>query len=181
MSGYEGKIEIMYSPKGGCEKRLVELIGSTRKTIRAMVFSATLTSVAEGLVEAKRNGVNIQMVLDKLQTKGGQGKFHDALEKAGIAVRLYSPGPRRCMHHKVGIFDGEVVSTGSFNWTNNAQNNNDENLVVISAADVAEAYRKIFDELWEKASPESRSRVGRKLRRFGRFVLTFLARRSSYE
>jgi len=177
----KGKIEIMYSPNGDCEKRLLELIGSTRKTILAMVFSATLTSVAEALANAKRNGVNVQMVLDKLQTKGGQGKFHDALKEAGIVVKLYSPGPRRCMHHKVGIFDGKVVSTGSFNWTNNAQNNNDENLVIISAAEVAKAYRKIVDQLWEKASLESRSRVGRKLRRFGRFVLTFLARRSSYE
>jgi len=178
---YEGKIEIMYSPKGLCEKRLVELVVSTKKTIRAMVFSATLMSVAESLVNAKKSGVYIQMVLDRLQTKGGQGKFHDELVGAGIDVRLYSPGPRRCMHHKVGIFDGKVVSTGSFNWTINAQNNNDENFIVISAPDVAEAYQKIFDELWEKASLEGRSRVGRKLRRFGRYVLTFLARRSGYE
>jgi len=178
---HEGKIEIMYSPKGLCEKRLIELIGSTRKNIRAMVFSATLMSVAESLVNAKKNGVDIQMVLDRLQTKGGQGKFHDELERAGIEVRLYSPGPRRCMHHKVGIFDGKIVSTGSFNWTVNAQNNNDENLVVISASEIAGAYKKIFDELWEKASLEGRSRVGRKIRRFGRFVMAFLARRSGYE
>lgn len=146
-----------------------------------MVFSATLGSVAEALVDARQNGAHIQMVLDKLQTKDGQSKFNDALDDVGIAAKCYTPGQGRCVHHKVGIFNGEVVSSGSFSWTNNAQKNNYDNLVVKSTVEVAGAYRKILDELWEKASPESRSRVERRPRRSRRFVLTFLTRRSSYE
>ena len=163
--------ELRYSPNGKCAEKLVEVISATKSKIRAMVFSATLDEVSEALIKAKNRGVDVQVVLDRKQTKGDQAKFHDKLEAVGVEIRLYSPGWRSYMHHKVGIFDGKVVTTGSFNWTKNAERNNNENLITMESPEIAEAYAKIFDELWKVASPEARFR---RVRRFGRFVLSFI-------
>ena len=174
--------ELRYSPNGRCSEKLVQLINETRSTIRAMVYGATLEEVSEALVLAGKKredggrGVDVRMLLDKRQTYRDQAKFCDKLETAGkegarIEVRLYSPGGRACMHHKVGIFDGKLVTTGSFNWTKNAEKNNNENLVTIENPEIAKAYAKIFEELWRIAAPEGKYK---KIRRFGRFVLSFL-------
>ena len=173
--------ELRYSPKGGCSEKLVEIIDGATSTIRAMVYGATLEEVSDALLRAGKDvekggrGVDVKVILDRRQTRREQAKFYDKLERARedgkIEVRLYTPGGRSCMHHKVGIFDGKVVTTGSFNWTKNAQYSNNENLVAIENRDLAEAYTRIFDELWKIASPEGNYRS---LRRFGRFVLSFL-------
>ena len=43
-------------------------------------------------------------------------------------------------HNKVMVIDGEVVVTGSFNFTRQAENENAENLLVIRDGDLAERY-----------------------------------------
>jgi phosphatidylserine/phosphatidylglycerophosphate/cardiolipin synthase-like enzyme len=179
---HEATLELRYSPKGGCSEKLVQIIDAATSTIRAMVYGATLEEVSDALLRAGKDaekggrGLDVKVILDRKQTKtGDQAKFYDKLEKARgdgkIEVRLYTPGGWSCMHHKVGIFDGKVVTTGSFNWTKNAQDNNNENLVAIENRDLAEAYTRIFDELWKIASPEGNYRS---VRRFGRFMLSFL-------
>jgi phosphatidylserine/phosphatidylglycerophosphate/cardiolipin synthase-like enzyme len=42
--------------------------------------------------------------------------------------------------------------TGSFNWTGDANNNNDENLIVINNQTWAAAYEQEFQTIWAKAS-----------------------------
>ena len=44
-------------------------------------------------------------------------------------------------HNKILIIDGTEVITGSFNFTDSAQNRNAENLVFISDDKVAQEYR----------------------------------------
>jgi len=163
-------LELRYSPNGRCAEKVVEIIDETRSMIRAMVYNATLEEISAALVRARNRAVDIRMVLDKRSTFRDQAKFKDKLTAAGIEVRLYGSG--FLMHHKVGIFDGRVVTTGSFNWTKGGQEKNNENLVTISNnAEIAGAYTQIFDEIWERASPEGRFA---RIRRFGRFLLTFL-------
>ena len=51
------------------------------------------------------------------------------------------------MHHKVFIIDDTIVVTGSFNPSNNAENNNDENMIIINDSKVAENYIKEYERL----------------------------------
>jgi phosphatidylserine/phosphatidylglycerophosphate/cardiolipin synthase-like enzyme len=44
------------------------------------------------------------------------------------------------------VIDGDRVITGSYNWTKNASEGNDENLVIISSASLAAQYD---EEFWE--------------------------------
>jgi phosphatidylserine/phosphatidylglycerophosphate/cardiolipin synthase-like enzyme len=45
------------------------------------------------------------------------------------------------------IFDDQTVVAGSYNFSENAESN-DENVVVLNAAPVAKAYTKYFEGLW---------------------------------
>lgn len=51
------------------------------------------------------------------------------------------------MHNKVMIIDDKVVITGSYNFSENAEAN-DENLLIFESASIAEAYNKYFNALF---------------------------------
>ena len=55
------------------------------------------------------------------------------------------------MHHKVAIYDGSVVQTGSFNWTDNASCCSWENALFIGAAEVVGQVRTLLDNLTGEA------------------------------
>ncbi|MBD3882457.1 hypothetical protein IFO70_11865 [Phormidium tenue FACHB-886] len=56
------------------------------------------------------------------------------------------------LHHKVGIIDGRVVITGSQNWSDAANESNDENLLVIDNPTVAAHFQREFERLYAGAT-----------------------------
>ena len=59
------------------------------------------------------------------------------------------------MHNKFFIIDDHLVLTGSYNFSENAEAN-DENLVVIDSPAVAATYTAYFDALYKKYAGSSR-------------------------
>ncbi len=58
------------------------------------------------------------------------------------------------MHHKFSIIDGNVLITGSYNWTHSAENLNDENILIIKDAEnIIKEYEKEFKKIWKRSSP----------------------------
>ena len=54
------------------------------------------------------------------------------------------------LHRKYGIIDNHVTISGSFNWTDNASERNDENIEIIQDWNNANiCTRKFFDD-WNK-------------------------------
>jgi cardiolipin hydrolase len=56
------------------------------------------------------------------------------------------------MHNKYAIIDESVIVTGSFNWTTQAINNNQENLLFYEDKELAAQYVKEFNKLWNDFS-----------------------------
>jgi phosphatidylserine/phosphatidylglycerophosphate/cardiolipin synthase-like enzyme len=57
------------------------------------------------------------------------------------------------LHHKFAIVDSKIVLTGSHNWSVNADENNDEALLVIESPKVADLYEQEFQRLIPSTSP----------------------------
>ncbi len=55
------------------------------------------------------------------------------------------------MHNEVMIVDAKVLLPGSFNWSNNAQKYNDENLVVVKDSSIANSYEDKFQTIWDES------------------------------
>ena len=84
------------------------------------------------------------MILDALQA-GNATSQADALRKAGVTVKLMRGiKGNGIMHHKVAIYDGAVVHTGSFNWTDNASCCSWENSVFLADPNVVRRYQEEF-------------------------------------
>jgi len=108
--------------------------------------------------------------VDSLVDVNGDGEASDAelaandvatiLARAGIPVIDDTEDGSKgsgLMHHKFAVFDGEVVLTGSANWTHSgffgdigrpASRGNAENLVEVRHVEVAQAYAQEFALMW---------------------------------
>jgi phosphatidylserine/phosphatidylglycerophosphate/cardiolipin synthase-like enzyme len=73
------------------------------------------------------------------------------LLKGGVTVR--GNKAHRIFHHKVMIIDGDIVVTGSYNFTNSAEKSNAENMIILRSAPLAQQYYKNFISHWERSYP----------------------------
>ncbi|HAN04704.1 MAG TPA: hypothetical protein DCW72_02540 [Elusimicrobia bacterium] len=144
----------LFSPGSRVEERLAELIDASRSSVDAVTFTFSSRILADAVVRAHRRGVRVRFLMDK-----NMGKT------AGLAKLLFDSGvplkwaggrnEKGALHNKFLILDGEILQTGSFNWTVNANKNSFENLIFVSDADAVKAYQGTYDWLYNGAAAPS--------------------------
>lgn len=140
------EIQVYFSPNGGCTDAIVSELQKANKTIDIMVYSFTSRPIAQEIVKAKERGVKVRILFDKHQATEKYSKSRYFLSH-GIPIRLNTGNG--LMHNKVGIIDSNVLITGSFNWTAQAEKYNQENLLIIKDQTLIEKYQQRFEELWQ--------------------------------
>jgi phosphatidylserine/phosphatidylglycerophosphate/cardiolipin synthase-like enzyme len=129
-------------PQLDCAKAIIDLFRAARKTAHVAIFTLTERRIVDAMIAARKRGVAVALVADAHQSEiPVQKQMLEKLRRAGVAVHLAGKQPA-LMHNKTAIFDGRTVCTGSFNWTNAAEKENDENLLVVDGRQVAAAYEK---------------------------------------
>ena len=156
----EMAVQACFTPRGKCSAHLLREIEQAKKELLVAVYAFTSDDLAGALVQAKRRGVSVQVIIDKdfdARTDKSKGKF---LQTQNIPVRRISGSQPQSadkeagiMHQKFAVIDGRIVFTGSYNWTHSADTINDENLLLFrDAGPLAEEYRKTFLSLWQRKS-----------------------------
>lgn len=139
------QIEVFFCPQDRCADQLIAKIDSAQKSIYVAIYSFTLDGVADALIRAERRGVEVKVIFDYGQASGVSSD-DEKLAAAGIPIELRNGSGY--MHNKFIIIDGELVGTGSFNYSANADEKNDENLIFILDAGLAKKYKADFDQIW---------------------------------
>lgn len=142
-------VSVYFAPEDGVEKRLVEEIDNARRGICFLAFSFTSGAVAEKLVLARGKGLDVKGVCEK-KNAGNPSSKDEYLISRGIEVR-YDSNPK-AMHEKVFIFDEWTVWTGSYNFSANADRENDENVIIIRSGEIAKAYLQEFNRIFSTAT-----------------------------
>jgi phosphatidylserine/phosphatidylglycerophosphate/cardiolipin synthase-like enzyme len=153
-------VQACFSPQGKCSGYIVREIDKAQRELLVAVYAFTSEDLARAVVQARKRGVSVQIVLDRefdAANERSQGRF---LEAQKIPLRRISgmkpAAPERdagLMHQKFSVIDRKIVLTGSYNWTRSADSSNDENLLLFrDAGPLAEEYRRVFFQLWERKS-----------------------------
>lgn len=141
---------VYFSPEGGRAGRaaMLERLQNAQKEIWVAAFVFTDRTALEMLERAKRRGVQVRVVLEtrNLSTSG-----EETLLASGIEVR--QDGNRYTMHNKVMVIDQEWVVTGSYNFSTNAWQSNNENLLVLQSRELANLYRQSIESIWNAGKP----------------------------
>lgn len=145
--------EVCFSPHMFCTNRIIHYIENSKKDIFVQAFVLTSKTIAESLISAFRRGVTINIILDGTQIKT-RHSLHQMLLDAGIPVSV-DKIKKGYAHNKVMIFDGEVVLTGSFNFSKSAETTNAENVLFLKDKTLAHHYLKNWHRRFKVSRPLS--------------------------
>ena len=143
-------IEVAFSPEAGAEALVVKVLASAQQTIRLAGYSFTSPAVVKGLLDAKRRGVDVKVLLDD---KGNRGAAHllamKMITEANIPLKVVSA---YAIHHdKYIVADGRHIETGSFNYSQAAARINSENVLVLwNNEAVAQRYLDHWESRWKQ-------------------------------
>lgn len=141
-----GLIEVWFLPDDTeASIRIKHLIRAAKKTIRVAMFTFTREDFAKELIAASIKGVNVEVAMDNLSSKGASSKVFDLLNKSNISLKV-NKGPG-LLHYKFLYIDDNILVNGSANWTRNAFNANDDCFIVIH--DLNNTEKKQMENLWE--------------------------------
>ena len=142
-------ISVIFASEDGVLERIIPYVENARSNVRFMAFSFTDYPLAKAMIDRSAAGVDVAGVFEKV---GSETEFAElrTLYCAGVPVR--QDGNPSFLHHKLVIVDERYVITGSLNFSTNAEESNDENVIVIDNPDIAALYMQEFDRVWGQGS-----------------------------
>lgn len=143
-------LQIRFAAEDEAMAHLISLVEGAQESIDFMAYSFTHDDLAAAMLDKVEQGVQVRGIFER---RGSESPFSELYSIACAGMDVRQDGNPRTMHHKVLIIDGRTVATGSFNFSENADESNDENLVTLANAVIARQYSREFDRLWAKARP----------------------------
>ncbi|MBN2041300.1 MAG: lamin tail domain-containing protein [Spirochaetes bacterium] len=133
-------------------EHMIQRIDAAESSIYFMIFSLTHLDLINKFITKFNNTVTVKGILDESQMYSSS---EELLSNNGIPCRSdgnyneieYHGGK---LHHKTMILDDKSVITGSFNWSYNANSNNDENIIIIRSKDIADLYKNEWQKRWNE-------------------------------
>jgi len=131
------------SLRGGPDRQLAAAIDDARLSVDLAVYSFSLWSIRDALIDAHHRGVQVRIVME---SDNRDRDVPQNLIEAGIPII----GDRRegLMHDKFVIIDRSELWVGSMNFTIGGGYEDNNNLLRIHSVKLVENYQKEFDEMY---------------------------------
>lgn len=143
------KAEVAFSPNGDALRNIVHAIDAADTTIHVQAYSFTQEDIAGALKDAHSRGVDVEIILDAGQTTAPYSAIDEVY---GHGIDVLIDDDVAIAHNKVMIIDGRTVVTGSFNFSQSAQQRNAENLLVVHSYGLAHMYENNYQ--WRRSYSE---------------------------
>lgn len=144
-------VENYFAPEKALAPLIGALVSQAQNDIKFMAFSFTHEDVGEAMIERAEAGISVQGVFETTGS-GTEYSYYGDMDAANLPnLQVRKDGNPRLMHHKVIIIDGQTTILGSFNFTGNANDSNDENILIIHDPTFASYFLEEFATVWGEA------------------------------
>jgi phosphatidylserine/phosphatidylglycerophosphate/cardiolipin synthase-like enzyme len=164
------RVETRFASEQEVVPEILDRLDSAQSSIAFMAFSFTLDDIGQALLERSKNGVQVWGVIE---STGSETQFSEFTPLKGLTRHGEQPPFPACnagppvlqdgnpflMHHKVFVIDEQTVIFGSFNFTANAANDNDEALLIVDDPEMARQFLAEFCRVYNVAT--ERQKAGR--------------------
>jgi len=138
-------IQVLFSPEDSAIAHILPYVQSAQTSIRFMAFQFTHDDLDAAMLERARDGVSVSGVFEAF---GSDSQYGEMIPLFCAQVPVRQDGNPQFMHHKVIIIDDEIVVTGSLNFTASADEDNNENVIILKNKDIAALYIQEFNRIW---------------------------------
>lgn len=137
-------MNVSFSPSDQTTSRIRTTLAKAQNSISAALLTFTRKDLADTIINKKNAGRKARILMSNNTDTGNQFSY---LQSSGVEVRL--AGGSGLLHHKYALVDAESGSekytiTGSHNWSNSAENSNDENILIVQDNRVTNLYLQEF-------------------------------------
>jgi phosphatidylserine/phosphatidylglycerophosphate/cardiolipin synthase-like enzyme len=149
-------IQVLFAPEDEIASRLIPLLEGAKKGIRFMAFSFTHDAIGSAILARANAGLDVRGIFE---TRGSEVEYSEMRSLFCARVPVRQDGNPGTFHHKVFVIDNETVITGSFNFSESADESNDENMLIVTNRDIAARYLSEFERRWAEAKEPNRAEM----------------------
>lgn len=143
------RVQCYFSPSDNTNQKIINAINTADHDLNVQTMLITRSDIAWAISDASKRQVEVQVLTNYSEdnTNTVNQILEDALPPQKYIFDDFAPG---MLHHKMAIIDANYsasdpqVITGSHNWSNNANERNDENTLVIHHSDIANQFFQQF-------------------------------------
>jgi len=138
-----------FSPSDNTTNQISSALRTANADVQFATLTFTMNDMRDALFDADANGANVRGLIENINDIGGD---YQTMVDGGLDVKDHPA--TGSIHHKYAIVDATdpssdpMVITGSHNWSASAENNNDENTLIIHSATVANIFLQEFEARW---------------------------------
>ena len=151
-------MELYFSPSDQTTSKILNVINSVDYTLEFALLDFTRDDLGDAIIDVHNSfGTNVRGIVESENTTGSE---FPSLNSAGVNIKSHTGIPYT-IHHKYAIADADIIAsdpillTGSHNWSNNAENNSDENTLIIHDHTTANIYLQEFTKRFDELSTTS--------------------------
>jgi phosphatidylserine/phosphatidylglycerophosphate/cardiolipin synthase-like enzyme len=146
-------MEIKFARSESVADVIMQKLHEASSSIDGALYRFNHPGLAQAMEEVAERGVRVRLLVDGNKYKESR-TTQQLLSGAIIPFRLAfgRQGRGSKMHHKFVILDRQTVLTGSYNWTHESEDENQENLLILRDKYSVEAYTEEFEALWAGAA-----------------------------
>lgn len=143
-------VQSYFSPSDNTAFHISATLQEAEENISFALLLFTHNPLAETIIQKHFQGLNVRGLINDIDASGTR---YPKLKSNNINVHPNGVSGVQ-LHHKYAIIDADAattqpkVITGSHNWTNRANNHNDENTLIIHSTNIANIFRQEFEARW---------------------------------
>ena len=145
----ESRVQSYFSPSDGTNQQIINAINTADNDLNVETMVITRSDLANAISSAKSRGVEVHVLTN---SENDNTETVNSILSAALpdSKFIFDKTGKATLHHKLAIIDANwqnsdpQVITGSHNWSNSANNRNDENTLIIHNADIAKQYLQQF-------------------------------------
>lgn len=142
------RVECYFSPTDGVNAKIVENINTASNDLSIATMLITRNEMADAIAERKSAGVAVNVLTN---AEGNNGATVNTILSAALGTHYtFDNVSNGIMHNKYMVVDQDAPAsdpltfTGSHNWSAAADNDNDENTLIVHDATIANIYYQNF-------------------------------------
>jgi hypothetical protein len=148
------RVDCYFSPSDNTNQKLIDAMATADEDLNVQTMLITRTDLANAIMAAADRGVDVNVITNNAGDNSESANY--ILGELPSDKYIFDDVADGMLHHKMALIDANTnnsdpqVISGSHNWSNSANDRNDENTLIIHDSDIANQYYQQFAHRFEQ-------------------------------
>ena len=143
------EVRVFFGAEDDVIDHISPIVQAAEKSVQFMAYSFTHDTLGDAVIDRYEQGKDVMGIFE---LRGSETEYSELGRMHDLGMQVRQDGNSRTFHFKNFILDENTVMTGSFNFSESADESNDENFLLIGNETIAQLYLDEFDRRWEEGS-----------------------------